>query len=131
MSGRPEVEQDDVRPARLPAPQRRRAVAGLVDPVAARGAARGPARAGVSSSSSTTRTVGPAGVAPAVGSRRGLDRRPVRGHGGQRQVEVDGQAAELAPPGRDAAAHRLDQAAHHGQADAVPERELAARPGTR
>ena len=113
----PQVEQDEVRPARLPRVQRRPTVWRLDDPVAARGEVADQRRAGLrvilDHEDGRARLgrigSGHAGASAAVGGA---------GSRGQRQLDVDREPAELAPPGADPAAHRLDQAAHDGQADA-------------
>ena len=118
-SGRPRSSTMRSGRRRSQAVERRRGVAGLDDVVAvsARGTSRSAWR--VASSSSTSRIEAAARGVVTVASA-GSAAGSCRFGRGDRQVDVDRETAEVAPPRRDPAAHRLDEAADDGQADARP-----------
>ena len=101
----------------LPRRGRRRGVAGLDDLVAVAAQERGdrPPRRLVVLDEQDRR---PRPASAVVVERHAVP--PVGSSGRDRDVELDGEPAELAPSRRDRAAHRLDEAADDRQADAGP-----------
>ena len=109
----PEVEQDDVRPARLPAPEGLGRVGRLDDPVVVQPQVPGdlvPRRLVVLDEED-----GRARPRPRRGSCVALP--APTGRRCRRQVDVDRETAELARAGPTLSAHRLGQATDDGEAD--------------